>query len=87
MSDIASKKFLWLAAAAAILSACTPTYPPPITLGNSVLHNQAVHIVNPNPHWGTQPPDLDGQRAALLMHHYTGQTVIQPTAVTTGSGQ
>jgi hypothetical protein len=83
MRDVARRKHLWFAAAAAvILSGCTQ-YPPLAKLGNSVAHNQALHIVNPDPHWGTRPPDLDGQRAALLMRRYNGQAVVQPAEVST----
>ena len=83
MRNVAMRKHLWIAAAAAVIvSGCTQ-YPRPVTLGNSVAHNRALHIINPDPHWGTRPPDLDGQRAALLMRRYSGQAVIAPTAVST----
>jgi hypothetical protein len=72
--------FLWFAVAA--LSGCAQ-WPPPVKLGNAVTHNKAVHIVNPDPRWGTTPPDLDGQRGALLMRRYDQQEVIQPEEVDT----
>ena len=87
MRNVVKRKHLWIAAAAAVIvSGCTQ-YPRPVRLGNSVAHNQALHIVNPDPHWGTRPPDLDGQRALLLMRRYSGQAVLQPTAVSTTSTQ
>ncbi|MCI0429145.1 MAG: hypothetical protein L0210_01190 [Rhodospirillales bacterium] len=83
MRYVAWRNHLWVAAAAAvILSGCTQ-YPRPAKLGNSVAHNRALHTVNPDPHWGTVPPGLDGQRAALLMRRYSGQAVIQPAEVST----
>jgi hypothetical protein len=85
MQGIARKSGLWLAAGMALLlSGCNqPPWPPVPTLGNAVKHDMAVHIINPDPHWGTAPPPLDGQRAVLIMRHYEGQAVVQPEAVST----
>jgi hypothetical protein len=76
---------LWLAVPSlALLGACSqPPWPPVVKLGNTVAHNQAVHIVNPDARWEPVPPDLDGQRAALLMRRYLGQAVVQPEQVVT----
>jgi hypothetical protein len=85
MEGVAKRPELWLAAAMAlILSGCNqPPWPPVATLGNAVKHDMAVHVINPDPHWGPAPPALDGQRAGLLMRRYTGQAVIKPEEVIT----
>lgn len=73
---------LLLGAAALLLTACVYKQPT-IPLGNAVKQNQAVQIINPTPKWRPGAPDLGGERAALLMRRYVGQTVIQPEQVIT----
>jgi hypothetical protein len=83
MRDVSKTHHLWFAAAAAVILSSCAQWPPPAKLGNSAAHNSAVHIINPDPHWSTAPPDLDGERASLLMRRYAGQAVLQPEEVTT----
>ncbi len=77
---------LLLGAVALLLMACVYKQPT-IPLGNAVKQNQAVQIINPAPKWRPGAPDLNGERAALLMRRYVGQAVVQPQAVTTTEGQ
>ena len=83
MRYVSRIRHLWFAVAAAVILSSCAQWPPPAKLGNSVAHNRAVHIINPDPHWGTAPPDLNGERASLLMRRYAGQAVLQPEEVTT----
>lgn len=57
-----------------MLSACTnqPTLHP--DFGNAVLHNKAVHIINPRSADPTAlPPELSGARASgVMQRYYTG---------------
>ena len=83
MRFVSKTRPVWITAAAAVTLFGCAQWPPPAKLGNSVAHDRAVHIINPDPNWGTTPPDLDGERAALLMRRYSGQAVVQPEEVST----
>ena len=77
---------LLLGAAALLLTACVYKNPT-IPLGNAVKQNQAVEIINPAPKWRPGPPDLNGDRAVLLMRRYAGQAVVKPEKITTAETQ
>jgi hypothetical protein len=64
-----------------LLGGCTQQ--PMAPLGNAVANDQAVEVINPDPHWQAVAPDLNGERAALAMRKYLGQQVIKPAEVST----
>ena len=52
--------------------------------GDAVVNNAALQIVDPMPPEITEPPVMDGERAALAMEKYKGNQVVKPKAQTTG---
>lgn len=61
------------------LAACQdPSKPRPVlhsSFGDAVRHNMAVQIVNPEGNQDFNPPDMDGDRAAIAVTRYrTDQT-------------
>jgi len=81
MKRCMTRTLLLLGAVPLLLAACAYKQPT-IPLGNAVKHDQAVHIINPDPKWRPGAPDLHGERASLLMRRYMGQAVIQPEEIT-----
>ncbi len=68
----------------AVLGGCQPFYNPQVS-GESVVHNRAVHVIEPDPAWLAGPPPLDGRRAALVMKRYETGEVIKPEKIDTQS--
>ncbi len=54
--------------------------------GNSMQHNAAVQIVNPEGEKVGVPPVMDGHRAASAIDRYEKGQVFKPEAVTTTGG-
>jgi len=79
------------ASLALVLSGCDAVQPKQhLTegFGNSVKHNMAVQIVNPEASASiTEPPGLDGNRAnrAVTRYHTGGTTQIRKEKTRTGS--
>jgi hypothetical protein len=38
--------------------------------GNAVNHNVSLHVINPEPYTGTEPPEMDGVRAVETYKNY-----------------
>jgi len=81
---IAGRLVLLAVVASAFLGACAgdgigdsaATRPLGADFGNAVRHNEAAHVVDPNPvAAGTQAPALDGMRAAAAISRYRTNTV------------
>ena len=65
------KTYLFIGVAAAALAACQHNYPLGQGFGNSVEHNEAVHVIDPNPVTAEAgAPDLNGRRAAIAVTNY-----------------
>lgn len=49
--------------------------------GNAVNHNVSLHVINPEPYTGTEPPEMDGVRAAENYKNYkTATTEVKEVA-------
>ena len=59
--------FLGLALAACENRNAQPLNP---SFGNAVNHNASMHIINPEPYTGTEPPEMDGVRAVETYKNY-----------------
>jgi len=78
------KAYLFLGVAAVALAACQHDYPLRKDLGNSVEHNAAVQIIDPNPVTANAgAPDMNGRRAAVAMDNYESANVKQVEAEAT----
>ncbi len=66
------------------LGACGTQEPLGRGFGNSVRHNMAVQIVNPEP--STVSPLYDGEHAAKAIKKYHEGSVTVPESVTTTGG-
>ena len=69
------RNYLFLGVAAAALAACQHNYPLGQGFGNSVEHNNALQIIDPNPVTANAgAPNLNGRRAAIAIENYeTGE--------------
>ena len=78
------KTYLFLGVAAAALAACQHDYPLGQGFGNSVEHNAAVQIIDPNPVTAEAgAPDLNGRRAAVAIDNYENANVTEVEAEST----
>lgn len=78
------KNYLFLGVAAATLAACQHDHPLRKDLGNSVEHNAAVQIIDPNPVTAEAgAPALNGRRAAVAMENYETGNVEEVEAEST----
>ena len=50
----------------------------PVVYGDATAQNHTVHVVNPNPPARTQPPNLNGRRAAIAIRRYHTNREIAP---------
>ena len=69
------RNYLFLGVAAVALAACQHNYPLGQGFGNSVEHNNALQVVDPNPVTANAgAPNLNGRRAAIAIENYeTGE--------------
>ena len=78
------RNYLFLGVAAAALAACQHNYPLRQGFGNSVEHNNALQIVDPNPVTANAgAPNLNGRRAAIAIENYETGEVEEVEAETT----
>jgi len=78
------KNYLFLGVAAATLAACQNNYPLRQGYGDSVEHNAAVQIIDPNPVTAEAgAPDLNGRRAAVAIDNYENANVEEVQAEST----
>ena len=78
------RNYLFLGVAAAALAACQHNYPLGQGFGNSVEHNNALQIIDPNPVTANAgAPNLNGKRAAIAIENYeegtTEELVVEVT--------
>jgi len=61
------------------LAGCYPEYQPENHgVGDSIVHNVAEQVVNPEPDKTIAPTELNGNRAAAAYSRYQAGRVIQP---------
>lgn len=79
---------IWSSALLVGLAGCYPEYQPENHgMGDSVVHNVAEQVVNPEPNKTLAPTNLEGNRAAGAYIRYQSDRVIQPVGGTiTGLG-
>ena len=78
------RNYLFLGVAATALAACQHNYPLGQGFGNSVEHNNALQIVDPNPVTANaEAPNLNGKRAAIAIENYEEDTVEELEVETT----
>ena len=71
------------------LAGCYPEYQPEDHgMGDSLVHNVAEQVVNPEPDKTIAPTNLEGNRAAAAYTRYQSDRVIQPlgTSISTIGG-
>jgi hypothetical protein len=68
----------------ALLAGCEAEHAQALSpgFGNSVKHNIAVQLVNPDPPEFTEPSGLDGRRAVEAYERYREDRVIRPSTST-----
>lgn len=67
------------------LAGCYPEYQPEDHgMGDSVVHNVAEQVVNPEPDKSIAPTDLNGNRATESYTRYQADRVTQPVAESAG---
>lgn len=74
-----------LMAAGLVLAACHHDMPIGPGFGNAVHHNNALHIVDPNPPLATNVKlEMEGKRAGLAIGRYeTGDVIVPSSPATT----
>lgn len=78
--------YLLVLAAGLLLAACQHNMPLGAGFGNSVQHNNALHIVDPNPAMATDVAvEMNGNRAGSAIGRYETGTVIEPSTPATTS--
>lgn len=70
---------IWSSVLLVGLAGCYPEYQPENHgMGDSVVHNVAEQVVNPQPEMTIAPTNLNGNRAASAYSRYESDRVIQP---------
>jgi len=70
---------VWSSALLLGLAGCYPEYQPENHgVGDSVVHNVAEQVVDPEPNETLAPPNLEGNRAAAAYTRYQADRVVQP---------
>lgn len=74
---------IWSSALILGLAGCYPEYQPEDHgMGDSIVHNVAEQVVNPEPDKSIAPTNLEGNRAAASYSRYQSDRVIQPVGET-----
>lgn len=81
-----SWSIVWSAGLLLVLAGCYPEYQPEAHgVGDSIVHNVAEQVVNPEPNKTTLPTNLEGNRAAAAYTRYQSDRVIQPVGASISS--
>jgi hypothetical protein len=76
---------IWSSVLLVGLAGCYPEYQPENHgMGDSIVHNVAEQVVNPQPDMTIAPTNLNGNRAAAAYSRYQSDRVIRPLATSIG---
>ena len=77
---------IWSSALLLGLTGCYPEYQPEDHgMGDSLVHNVAEQVINPEPDSSIAPTNLEGNRAAAAYSRYQADRVLQPIGASIGS--